>query len=77
MSIAVLQDLVSRVDVEARKVDPRRAALTVIALPFLLVGLVVGVLFKIVWSAMSWAYAATKVGFELGRQASARKAGDG
>lgn len=78
MSVAALQDLVSRVDVEARKLNARRAALTLISLPFILVGLVVGVVFKVVWTALSWAYAAIKVGFELGRELPVRaKAGGG
>lgn len=79
MSVAMLTDLVSRVDAEARKVDPRRVALTAVAFPFLVLGLLVGVLFKIVWSAVSWAYAAIKVGFELGRelQVRSRSAGGG
>ncbi len=78
MSVAAVQDLVSRVEVEARKVDPQRFALTVVALPFIAVGLVVGVLFKVVWAAVSWAYAAAKVGFELGRDMSApRREGGG
>lgn len=72
MSVAMLTDLVSRVDAEARKVDPRRVALTAVAFPFLVLGLLVGVLFKIVWSAVSWAYAAIKVGFELGRELQVR-----
>jgi ABC-type transport system involved in cytochrome c biogenesis permease subunit len=79
MSVAMLTDLVSRVDAEARKVDPRRVALTAVAFPFLVLGLLVGVLFKVVWSAVSWAYAAIKVGFELGRelQVRGRSAGGG
>lgn len=78
MSVAVLQNLVSRVDVEARKVDPRRVALTLIALPFIALGLLVGVVFKVAWTAIAWAYAAAKVGFELGRDLPARvKAGAG
>lgn len=78
MSVAAVQDLVSRVEVEARKVDPQRFALTVVALPFIAVGLMVGVLFKVVWAAVSWAYAAAKVGFELGRDMSApRREGGG
>ena len=79
MSFLLLTDLVSRVDAEARKVDPRRVALTAVAFPFLVLGLLVGVLFKVVWSAVSWAYAAIKVGFELGRelQVRGRSAGGG
>ena len=62
-----------------RRVDPRRVALTAVAFPFLVLGLLVGVLFKVVWSAVSWAYAAIKVGFELGRelQVRGRSAGGG
>lgn len=78
MSVAMFSDLVSRVEVEARKVDPRRVALTAVAFPFLVLGLIVGVLFKVVWAAVSWAYAAAKVGFELGRELPVRaKSGGG
>jgi len=78
MSVAQLQDLVSRIDVEARKVNPRRAALTLVAGVFFVVGLVVGLLFKAVWSVISWSIAAVKVGFKAGRDVSLKaKAGGG
>lgn len=73
MSMAMFSDLVSRVEAEASKVDARRVALTLVALPFIVVGVVVGVAFKVVWAAVSWAYAAAKVGFELGREVQVRR----
>lgn len=59
---------VDQVRDQARGYDPRRAALTVVALlPFLL-GWLVGIVFQTLWVVVAWAWAAGAVGFRSARE---------
>lgn len=59
---------VDQVRDQARDYDPRRAALTVVALLPFVVGWLVGIAFQTVWVMLAWAWAATMVGFRSARE---------
>lgn len=56
-----MSNYVERVADRAAQVKVAQLLLTIIAIPFFLVGLVVGLL----WLAVRWCYAAVLVGFEI------------
>lgn len=60
MSVA---HLVEQVRTEASNFDPAEFLLTVLAFPLLVVGWVVGGLFRVVWTVATWMWAAAVVGF--------------
>lgn len=66
----VLEDI----EREARQLNPVRVLLTVIAIPFFLVGWIIGHLAKFVWVAFTWIWTATVVGWRMARKPTA---GDG
>jgi len=52
---------------------PSRAILTILALPFFVIGFVAA----IIWVALSWCFAAVAVGFSDAKVRAGRRSGDG
>lgn len=52
---------------EARSLDPVRVLLTLVAVPFVVAGWLVGKSALVVWTALSWAWTAAVVGWRAAR----------
>ncbi|MFW6033982.1 MAG: hypothetical protein ACOC9R_02500 [bacterium] len=59
---------VERITAEARELHPGRTLLTLIAGLLYLIGWLVGKIFTVVWVAVTWSFAAVKVGFVEARK---------
>lgn len=59
----VLEDI----QAEARTLDPVRVLLTLIAVPFVVVGWIVAKAALVLWTAFSWAWTACVVGWRAAR----------
>lgn len=58
---------VDRIDAEAKQLDPRKAALTLLFfLPFVL-GWLVGMTVRALWATFAWIWTAGVVGFRVAR----------
>lgn len=59
---------VERITAEARQIQFRRIALTVLAALFYVIGWTVAKLFAVIWLAITWSFTAIKLGWEEGRR---------
>lgn len=62
-----LLGLAARIESEARQLQPRRAALLVVALPLWALGWAAGAAFRAAWVVAAWAWTAVAIGFRDGR----------
>jgi hypothetical protein len=62
-----------RVQAEAANAEPLKLLLTVIAIPFVVLGWLVGTCIRVIVFLLGWAAAAAKVGFADGRGRGSRR----
>lgn len=58
------QQMLERVDADARELRPQIVFLTVIAAVLFAIGWLIGAMFRAVWTVVAWMIAAGKVGFK-------------
>lgn len=68
---------VDRIRAKADAIDPARVALALAAIPFLLIGWIARAVWRVVWAAVSFAFAAVQVGWAQAGPRPEPEPGDG
>ena len=63
MTAAAWQQVLERIETEARQLSPRQVALTLVSLPFFVLGWLAAKASAIVWLAVAWGWTALLVGW--------------
>lgn len=59
--------ILERIDQQAKEIDPRRVAMTLLALPLFVLGYVVASVCKVVWMVGTWMWVAMLAGWQTQR----------